>query len=47
MTKQDDYNIINMVIKMKSKVIYREDYMKKLSSYKDKRIIKVLTGIRR
>lgn len=32
---------------MKSKVIYREEYMNKLNSYKDKKIIKVLTGIRR
>lgn len=32
---------------MKDKVIYREQYINKLNSYKDKRIIKVLTGIRR
>lgn len=32
---------------MKNKVIYREEYMSKLNSYKDKKIIKVLTGIRR
>ncbi len=32
---------------MNNKVIYREEYMKKLKSYKDKRIIKVLTGVRR
>lgn len=32
---------------MKNKVIYREEYMNKLKYYKDKRIIKVLTGIRR
>lgn len=32
---------------MKSKTIYREEYMNKLESYKDKKIIKVLTGIRR
>ena len=32
---------------MKSKTIYREEYMKKLNSYRDKKIIKVLTGIRR
>ncbi len=36
-----------MVMKMNSKVIYREEYMKKLRLYKDKKIIKVLTGIRR
>lgn len=36
-----------MVMKMNSKVIYREEYMKKLKLYKDKKIIKVLTGIRR
>ncbi len=35
------------LIKMKEKVIYREQYMNKLNSYKDKRIIKVLNGIRR
>ena len=29
------------------KIIYREEYMKKLNSYKDKQIIKVITGIRR
>lgn len=32
---------------MEAKTIYREEYMKKLEVYKDKRIIKVLTGIRR
>lgn len=32
---------------MDSKTIYREEYMKKLENYKDKKIIKVLTGIRR
>lgn len=32
---------------MNSKTIYREEYMKKLQNYKDKKIIKVLTGIRR
>lgn len=32
---------------MKNEKIYRKEYMEKLSSYKDKRIIKVLTGIRR
>lgn len=32
---------------MKDKIIYREQYINKLNSYKDKRIIKVLTGIRR
>lgn len=32
---------------MKEKVIYREEYMNKLNSYKDKQIIKVITGIRR
>lgn len=32
---------------MNSKTIYREEYMKKLNEYKDKKIIKVLTGIRR
>ncbi len=32
---------------MKNKVIYRTEYMEKLNSYKDKKIIKVLTGIRR
>lgn len=36
-----------MVIKMKSKTIYRKEYMEKLRLYKDKDIIKVLTGIRR
>lgn len=36
-----------MVIKMETKTIYREEYMKKLEAYKDKKIIKVLTGIRR
>ena len=34
-------------MKMKSKTIYREEYMNKLKVYKDKKIIKVLTGIRR
>ena len=29
------------------KNIYREEYIKKLRNYKDKKIIKVLTGIRR
>lgn len=32
---------------MNSKTIYREEYMKKLQNYKDKKIIKILTGIRR
>ncbi len=32
---------------MNSKTIYREEYMKKLENYKDKKIIKVLTGMRR
>lgn len=32
---------------MKEKIIYREEYMNKLNSYKDKQIIKVITGIRR
>lgn len=32
---------------MDSKTIYREEYINKLKMYKDKRIIKVLTGIRR
>lgn len=32
---------------MKSKTIYRKEYMEKLRLYKDKDIIKVLTGIRR
>lgn len=32
---------------MKSKTIYRKEYMEKLRVYKDKDIIKVLTGIRR
>ena len=32
---------------MNNKFIYREEYMKKLKSYKDRRIIKVLTGVRR
>ena len=32
---------------MKSKTIYRKEYMEKLRLYKDKNIIKVLTGIRR
>ena len=32
---------------MKQKIIYREEYMNKLNSYKDKQIIKVITGIRR
>ena len=34
-------------MKMETKTIYREEYMKKLQNYKDKQIIKVLTGIRR
>ena len=33
-------------MKMK-KIIYREQYMNKLNLYKDKQIIKVITGIRR
>lgn len=45
--KNKNRAIINMVMKMNSKNIYREEYMKKLNSYKDKKIIKVLTGIRR
>lgn len=32
---------------MKNEVIYREEYINKLKSYRDKKIIKVLTGIRR
>lgn len=32
---------------MKEKIIYRKEYMDKLNSYKDKQIIKVITGIRR
>ena len=32
---------------MNEKIIYREEYMKKLNLYKDKQIIKVITGIRR
>ena len=32
---------------MNSKSIYRKEYIDKLNTYKDKRIIKVLTGIRR
>ena len=32
---------------MKEKKIYREEYMNKLITYKDKQIIKVITGIRR
>ena len=32
---------------MKSKTIYREEYINKLKAYKDKNIIKVITGIRR
>ena len=32
---------------MKKNFIYREEYMNKLNSYKDKNIIKVITGIRR
>ena len=32
---------------MKEKIIYREEYMNKLRTYKDKQIIKVITGIRR
>ena len=34
-------------MKMRKKIIYREEYMNKLNSYKDKQIIKVITGIRR
>ena len=32
---------------MKEKIIYREEYMNKIRTYKDKQIIKVITGIRR
>lgn len=32
---------------MRKKIIYREEYMNKLNSYKEKQIIKVITGIRR
>ena len=32
---------------MKEKIIYREEYINKLNSYKDKQIIKAITGIRR
>ncbi len=32
---------------MKEKIIYRKEYMDKLNLYKDKQIIKVITGIRR
>ena len=32
---------------MRKKIIYREEYMNKLNSYKYKQIIKVITGIRR
>ena len=32
---------------MKEKTIYRKQYIDKLNLYKNKRIIKVLTGIRR
>lgn len=32
---------------MKKETIYREEYINKLKSYKDKQIIKVITGIRR
>ena len=32
---------------MNEKIIYREEYMKKLNLYKDKQIIKVITGIMR
>ena len=32
---------------MKKRIIYREEYMNKLKAYKDKQIIKVITGIRR
>lgn len=32
---------------VKSETIYRKEYMEKLASYREKRIIKVLTGIRR
>ena len=34
-------------MKLETETIYREEYMKKLEAYKDKKIIKVLTGIRR
>lgn len=34
-------------MEMEAKTIYREEYMNKLDAYKDKKIIKVLTGIRR
>lgn len=34
-------------MEMKEKIIYREEYIDKLNSYKDKQIIKVITGIRR
>lgn len=33
--------------KMREKIIYREEYINKLNAYKDKQIIKVITGIRR
>lgn len=32
---------------MKEKIIYREEYMNEIRTYKDKQIIKVITGIRR
>lgn len=32
---------------MREKIIYREEYINKLNAYKDKQIIKVITGIRR
>ena len=35
------------MIKRKEKRIYREEYMNKIRTYKDKQIIKVITGIRR
>ena len=47
LTKDFKRYIIILVMKMSIKTIYREDYMKKLNAYKDKHIIKVLTGIRR
>ena len=34
-------------MKMKKRIIYREEYMNKLKVYKDQQIIKVITGIRR
>ena len=45
LTKQFSCNIIKVVMKMKT--IYRKEYMEKLENLKDKKIIKVLTGIRR